>query len=71
MNTCEMLARRGTGIGMCGRPLDGHGQCDRARQHIEPPARPAPRDSQYDAAEEPELADEEADRVERDLTKEW
>jgi hypothetical protein len=33
--TCEAEARKGTGTGQCGRPLDNHGQCDRAAQHIE------------------------------------
>jgi hypothetical protein len=32
--TCEALARRGTGTGMCNRPLDERGQCDRASDHI-------------------------------------
>lgn len=31
---CEANARKGTGTGMCGRPLDVHGQCDRAADHI-------------------------------------
>lgn len=32
---CEILARKGTGIGPCDRPLDIHGQCDRAASHQE------------------------------------
>lgn len=32
--TCQAQARQGTGFGMCGRPLDAHGQCDRAADHI-------------------------------------
>lgn len=32
---CEANARRGTGTGMCDRPLDAHGYCDRASDHIE------------------------------------
>lgn len=35
-NTCEALARKGTGEGMCDRPLDSHGRCDRASDHIWP-----------------------------------
>lgn len=31
---CEAEAKRGTGTGACDRPLDEHGQCDRAAQHI-------------------------------------
>jgi hypothetical protein len=31
---CEARARRGTGEGMCDRPLDEHEQCDRAADHI-------------------------------------
>jgi hypothetical protein len=33
--TCEANARRGTGTGMCDRPLNEHGYCDRAADHIE------------------------------------
>lgn len=33
--TCDALATRGTGVGVCGRPLDSKGQCDRASSHIE------------------------------------
>jgi hypothetical protein len=32
---CEALARKGTGTGVCDRPLDDHGQCDRASDHQE------------------------------------
>lgn len=31
---CDANAKRGTGTGMCGRPLDEHGYCDRASDHI-------------------------------------
>ena len=31
---CEELARKGTGTGTCDRPLDAHGQCDRAGEHM-------------------------------------
>lgn len=31
---CEAQARKGTGTGMCDRPLDRHGNCDRAGDHI-------------------------------------
>lgn len=31
---CDAYARRGTGTGMCNRPLDSHGRCDRASDHI-------------------------------------
>lgn len=31
---CGHRARRGTGEGICDRLLDGHGQCDRAGDHI-------------------------------------
>lgn len=34
MATCDANARRGTGTGMCDRPLDEHGQCDRAGDHL-------------------------------------
>lgn len=34
---CGAEARRGTGTGVCDRPLDGHGYCDRASDHIEAP----------------------------------
>lgn len=33
--TCDRLARKGTGHGMCNHPLDDNGQCDRAGDHIE------------------------------------
>jgi hypothetical protein len=33
-NRCEANARRGTGTGTCDRPLDSHGQCDRAGDHL-------------------------------------
>lgn len=32
--TCDANARRGTGTGVCDRPLDQHGQCDRAADHL-------------------------------------
>jgi hypothetical protein len=32
--TCTANARRGTGTGICDRPLDELGQCDRASDHI-------------------------------------
>ena len=31
---CTALAKRGTGQGICGRPLDDHGCCDRAGDHL-------------------------------------
>jgi len=31
---CDANARRGTGTGTCDRPLDSHGQCDRASDHL-------------------------------------
>jgi hypothetical protein len=31
---CDALARKGTGTGSCNRPLDSHGRCDRASDHI-------------------------------------
>jgi hypothetical protein len=31
---CEARARKGTGVGTCNRPLDDHGQCDRASDHF-------------------------------------
>ena len=34
---CEAYARKGTGTGTCDRPLDAHGQCDRASSHIAAP----------------------------------
>lgn len=33
---CEAYARKGTGTGICDRPVDGLGQCDRASDHIDP-----------------------------------
>lgn len=33
-NRCQEFARRGTGFGTCDGPLDEHGQCQRAGQHI-------------------------------------
>lgn len=33
MSNCEALARKGTGYGVCDRPLDEHGQCDRPETH--------------------------------------
>lgn len=35
MTRCGAFARRGTGTGTCERPLDEHGQCDRAGQHLD------------------------------------
>lgn len=35
MARCEMLAHKGTGTGICDRPLDSYGQCDRASSHVE------------------------------------
>jgi hypothetical protein len=32
---CEANARKGTGTGICDRPLGGSDQCDRASDHIE------------------------------------
>lgn len=32
--TCEANARKGTGTGICDRPLDELGQCDRASDHL-------------------------------------
>ncbi|QXV57428.1 hypothetical protein [Amycolatopsis sp. TNS106] len=32
---CEANARRGTGTGTCGQPLDVHGQCLRASDHLD------------------------------------
>lgn len=31
---CEADARRGTGTGVCDRPLDSYGRCDRASDHV-------------------------------------
>lgn len=31
---CDANAKRGTGTGVCNRPLDEHGQCDRAGDHL-------------------------------------
>lgn len=33
--TCDELARRGTGTGACERPLDENGYCDRPGGHVE------------------------------------
>lgn len=33
LEVCERFALKGTGSGMCGRPLDQHGNCDRASAH--------------------------------------
>lgn len=33
--TCDRLARKGTGVGICDRPLDKDGYCDRASDHVE------------------------------------
>lgn len=35
MKTCDANSRKGTGTGMCDRPLDEHGNCDRASSHLE------------------------------------
>ena len=32
---CNAYARRGTGTGLCGQPLNDRGQCPRASDHIE------------------------------------
>lgn len=32
---CDVLAKKGTGLGICNRPLDEHGNCDRAADHVE------------------------------------
>lgn len=32
---CASYARRGTGAGLCDRPLDEHGYCDRPSDHLE------------------------------------
>lgn len=37
---CGALARRGTGTGVCDRPLDEHGNCDRASAHVDVPVGP-------------------------------
>jgi hypothetical protein len=34
---CEAYARKGTGTGTCGRPLNRHGNCDRASSHVDAP----------------------------------
>lgn len=34
MARCEAEAKRGTGTGTCDRPLDEHGYCDRASDHL-------------------------------------
>lgn len=31
---CQENAHKGTGTGACDRPLDEHGNCDRAADHI-------------------------------------
>jgi len=31
---CEENARKGTGTGVCDRPLDKNGRCDRAADHL-------------------------------------
>lgn len=31
---CTEHARKGTGWGMCDRPLDDRGECDRAGDHV-------------------------------------
>jgi hypothetical protein len=35
VSRCEVAARKGTGEGVCDRPLDKHGQCDRAADHLD------------------------------------
>lgn len=35
MRACEANAKKGTGSGMCDRPLDQHGYCDRASDHLD------------------------------------
>ena len=35
---CDELAYRGTGVGVCDRPLNEHGLCDRASDHIPDPS---------------------------------
>lgn len=32
---CAAQAHKGTGTGICDRPLDGHGYCDRPGDHIQ------------------------------------
>lgn len=32
---CEAQARKGTGTGICDRPLDTNGYCDRANDHLD------------------------------------
>ena len=32
---CDRLAHKGTGVGLCNAPLDEHGECPRAHNHIE------------------------------------
>lgn len=32
---CDALAKKGTGLGICNAPLDEHGNCPRAGQHID------------------------------------
>jgi hypothetical protein len=34
---CEALARKGTGTGICDKPLDHHGVCPQPWDHIEEP----------------------------------
>jgi hypothetical protein len=34
---CEANAVRGTGTGLCNRPLDEYGYCDRPSDHLETP----------------------------------
>lgn len=31
---CDEHARQGTGYGVCDAPLDGHGQCPNAGNHV-------------------------------------
>lgn len=33
--TCDANAKRGTGTGICDRPLDEHGNCPNASNHLE------------------------------------
>lgn len=32
---CDSLTRKGSGVGICDRPLDRHGYCDRPSDHVE------------------------------------
>lgn len=35
VSRCESLAKRGTGEGVCDEPLDEHGNCPKARSHLD------------------------------------